>query len=250
MFQEHHGKHTVRDVTLWIAQLIYLKNKIGESLMNKHKGFEMVGLFAALALSMSSAFAQQTLTRADCQTIINQAVAAANAEDSLFRPDPATTKMHIACIDRQGKVRGFDSMADAWAGSIDIARAKAYTALAFSSNQNALSTRDIGCLSQPGGPLWQIGNSNRPAIVFPGQPPKALKRHGLIEFPGGLPLYKGSPGELVGGIGVSGDGVDQDENVAEAGAVGFETPAAIRSDTVLQLPYTDDPDPATGDPCK
>ena len=212
--------------------------------MNKHKGFEMVGLFAALALSMNSAFAQQTLARADCQTILNQAGAAANAEDSLFRPDPATTKMHIACIDRQGKVRGFESMADAWAGSIDIARAKAYTALAFSSNQNALSTRDIGCLSQPGGPLWQIGNSNRPAIVFPGQPPKAFKRHGLIEFPGGLPLYKG--GELVGGIGVSGDGVDQDENVAEAGAVGFTPDPAIRSDTVLQLPYTDDPDPGHG----
>jgi uncharacterized protein GlcG (DUF336 family) len=70
---------------------------------------------------------------------------------------------------------------------------------------------------------------------------QTIKMRGLIEFPGGLPLYRG--GELVGGIGVSGDGVDQDEDVAKAGAVGFEPDPAIRSDTVLGLPYTDDPCP-------
>jgi hypothetical protein len=53
-----------------------------------------------------------------------------------------------------------------------------------------------------------------------------------------MPLYAG--GELVGGIGVSGDGVEQDENVAEAGAKGFEAPKAIRIDTVTNngVPYT------------
>ena len=39
--------------------------------MNKQKGSEMVGLFAALALSASSAFAQE-LTSNDCQTILNK----------------------------------------------------------------------------------------------------------------------------------------------------------------------------------
>jgi uncharacterized protein GlcG (DUF336 family) len=80
----------------------------------------------------------------------------------------------------------------------------------------------VGALTQPGGPLWNIGNSNR--------------QDGLIEFPGGMPLYRN--GELVGGIGVSGDGVEQDENVAEAGAKGFEAPKAIRADTVAGAPYT------------
>ena len=115
-------------------------------------------------------------------------------------------------------------MADAWVGSINIAKAKAFTSVAFSSDENALTTRTLGPLTQPGGPLWNIGNSNR--------------QDGLIEFPGGMPLYRN--GELVGGIGVSGDGVEQDENEAEAGAKGFEAPKAIRVDTVTNggAPYT------------
>ena len=58
-------------------------------------------------------------------------------------------------------------------------------------------------------------------------------------FPGGFPLYKN--GLLVGGIGVSGDGVDQDDLIAFTGHAGFEAPAGMRSDTVrvrgVALPY-------------
>jgi uncharacterized protein GlcG (DUF336 family) len=130
--------------------------------------------------------------------------------------------MHIVVVDRGGRLVGQRSMADAWVGSISIAKSKAFTALCFSSNENALTTRTIGALTQPGGPLWNIGNSNR--------------QDGLIEFPGGVPLYHN--GELVGGIGVSGDGVDQDERVAVAGSKGYEAPKAIRADTVAGAPYT------------
>jgi hypothetical protein len=45
----------------------------------------------------------------------------------------------------------------------------------------------------------------------------------------------------VGGLGVSGDGVDQDDYVTAGGAVGFEAPAAIRADQIVidgvRLPY-------------
>ena len=58
-------------------------------------------------------------------------------------------------------------------------------------------------------------------------------------FPGSLPLYKN--GVLVGGLGVSGDGVDQDDFVTAAGAKGFEAPTAMRADQVevdgVRLPY-------------
>lgn len=37
---------------------------------------------------------------------------------------------------------------DAWRGSIEIAIAKAYTALAFSSNQQALDSRTLGRLAR------------------------------------------------------------------------------------------------------
>jgi uncharacterized protein GlcG (DUF336 family) len=64
-------------------------------------------------------------------------------------------------------------------------------------------------------------------------------RNGIQIFPGSAPLYKN--GVLVGAIGISGDGVDQDDIVAAAGCEGFEPNAAIRSDQVfvrgVRLPY-------------
>jgi hypothetical protein len=54
-----------------------------------------------------------------------------------------------------------------------------------------------------------------------------------------LPLYKN--GVLVGGLGVSGDGVDQDDYVTNEGAQNFQAPTTIRADQVLiqsvRLPY-------------
>ncbi|MCG3199678.1 MAG: hypothetical protein GHCLOJNM_04202 [bacterium] len=169
-----------------------------------------------------------SLTSADIKKILDQGEAAAKKQVSLLRVNAEgkkqRTKMHIVVVDRSGRILGQRSMEDAWLGSIHIARAKAFTALAFSSNENALSSRSIGALSQPGGPLWRIGNSNA--------------GDGIIEFPGGLPLYK--DGLLVGGVGVSGDGVEEDENVAEGAAKGFEAPKAVRVDTVTGggVPYT------------
>lgn len=55
--------------------------------------------------------------------------------------------------------------------------------------------------------------------------------NGITIFPGGVPLYAG--GRLVGAIGVSGDGVDQDDLIASAGAQGFEAPPERRSDTIV-----------------
>ena len=63
--------------------------------------------------------------------------------------------------------------------------------------------------------------------------------NGIQIFPGSVPLYKN--GALVGGVGVSGDGVDQDDIVAAMGSAGFEAPPAIRSDRVfvrgVRLPW-------------
>jgi hypothetical protein len=52
-------------------------------------------------------------------------------------------------------------------------------------------------------------------------------------------LYRN--GTLVGGLGVSGDGVDEDDYVTSAGTKGFEAPANIRADQIsingVRLPY-------------
>src|SRR6185503_18848778 len=120
----------------------------------------------------------------------------------------------IAIVDRDGTLLAVRSMSDAWVGSYDIAIAKGRTATFFSSYQNALTSRVIGDLSQPGQPLWQIGDSNQIGVSG-----GANSRNGLVCFPGGVPLYKN--GRLVGAIGVSGDGVNEDEHVAFSGAIGF-----------------------------
>ena len=187
-----------------------------------------VVVIAAAGLFVAATLPPASLGADEITKILDQAEQAAKKEESLLRVNAEgkkqPTRMHIVVVDRGGRVVGQRSMADAWVGSISIAKAKAFTALAFSSNENALTTRTLGPLTQPGGPLWNIGNSN--------------KKTGLIEFPGGVPLYRGA--ELIGGVGVSGDGVDQDEEVAVAGAKGFEAPKAIRVDTVLKnaVPYT------------
>jgi uncharacterized protein GlcG (DUF336 family) len=63
--------------------------------------------------------------------------------------------------------------------------------------------------------------------------------NGITIFPGGVPLYKN--GALAGAVGISGDGVDQDDLIASAGAAGFDAPAEKRSDQLVirgvRLPY-------------
>jgi len=68
--------------------------------------------------------------------------------------------------------------------------------------------------------------------------PSRLK-NGITIFPGGVPLYKGD--RLVGAVGISGDGVDQDDLVASGGASGFDAPPEKRCDRLVvrgvRLPY-------------
>ena len=60
-------------------------------------------------------------------------------------------------------------------------------------------------------------------------------------FPGSAPLYRGTAKELIGGFGVSGDGVDQDDVATVAGESGFAAPLPLRADQLIvngvRLPY-------------
>ena len=104
--------------------------------------------------------------------------------------------MNIAIVDEGANLVAFHRMDSAWLGSIDIAIRKAKTARFFDMNSG-----EIGKLSQPGGPLYNIEHSNG----------------GLITFPGGVVL-KDESGKIIGAIGVSGGSVEQDHEVASAGA--------------------------------
>merc|ERR1712198_76691 len=101
---------------------------------------------------------------------------------------------NIAVVDKGANLVGFLRMDGAWLGSIDIAMKKARTAVLFSRD-----TGDLGGRTQPGGDIYSLEHSNG----------------GLITFPGGVPLITAS-GRMVGGIGVSGSTVQNDQAVAVA----------------------------------
>jgi len=103
------------------------------------------------------------------------------------------TKMNIAIVDAGCNLVAFERMDEAWIGSIDIAIKKARTARYFD-----MDTGEIGKLSQPGGPLFNIEHSNK----------------GLISFPGGVVLREN--GQIIGAVGVSGSSVENDHTVAAA----------------------------------
>lgn len=81
--------------------------------------------------------------------------------------------------------------------------------------------------------LASLGGPIVPCSSIPGLP------NGIQIFPGSVPLYKN--GVLAGAIGVSGDGVDQDDLIGAAGANGFAPAPAIRSDQIfvrgVRLPF-------------
>lgn len=119
------------------------------------------------------------------------AIAAAKAKATEIK-----TLMNIAVVDAGANLVAFVHMDDAWLGSIDISQKKARTARYFN-----MPTGEIGKLSQPGGSLYNIEHSNG----------------GLITFPGGVPIRDGQ-NRIIGAIGVSGDSVENDHAVAQAGA--------------------------------
>ena len=55
-----------------------------------------------------------------------------------------------------------------------------------------------------------------------------LNQSGIVWFPGSVPLYRGDT--VIGGLGVSGDGVEQDDYVSELGSDGFHPPDSLRVD--------------------
>jgi uncharacterized protein GlcG (DUF336 family) len=102
-----------------------------------------------------------------------------------------------------------------------------------------------GAFSLPAG-TWSVFNTGLQLDLVKGGllssscvPGEPRLRNGITIFPGGIPLYKG--GRLAGAIGVSGDGVDQDDLIALAGSAGFEAPPERRSDQLVvrgvRLPY-------------
>jgi uncharacterized protein GlcG (DUF336 family) len=171
--------------------------------------------------------------------------------------------MVIAVADLDGTIIGLRRMQDSTVFSIDVAASKARNMVYFNSSARAaadlnqvptgtaVTNRTISFGSQPFFPPGIDGSSAGPFFNLYLQDlanpctqgvqagPPNVNKSGIVFFPGSAGLYRN--GALVGGLGVSGDGVDQDDYVTNGGTKGFEAPADIRADQIsingVRLPY-------------
>jgi uncharacterized protein GlcG (DUF336 family) len=149
----------------------------------------------------------------------------------------------ISVVDTSGEVLGAFATPDATLFSYDVAVQKARTSVLFSDAQAAWSTRGLGEFAQAfypagqqqkdaEGPIYQLQDGITACLAADalGAPPDGRFRNGITVFPGGLPLYRN--GTLVGAVGVSGDGVDQDDIVAFSASDGFRPTEGMRCDSL------------------
>ena len=158
-------------------------------------------------------------TEAALRDLLNAAPAAGGEAGGLFHG----TRMWGAIVNRSGEICTYaTSTADpsqVWPGSQAIAKSKAYTANAFSLDTLPLSTARLYTFTQPGHSLWSLGQSNlfEPKYLAPPTGQAGGREQiagGLIFFGGGVALYD-SGGNIIGGLGISGDTSCTDHEIAK-----------------------------------
>ena len=211
----------------------------------------LVGPIAGSALSLS-----------DVTAIVQNAIRQAELTRAAIRlPAGTRARMVISVADTDGTILAIYRMADSTIFSIDVALTKARNVVYFSGPNRdardlpgipagtAVTNRTIGFAAQPyypsgiwnslPGPFAALLASDLANPCTQGHQPANPNQSGVVFFPGSAPLYRN--GQLIGGLGVSGDGVDQDDFVTARGAQGFEPPAALRADQLsiraVRLPY-------------
>lgn len=220
------------------------------------------------------------LSAAEVEAIISAARAQALAIRGAIRlPLRSRSSMVLAISDTAGNLLGAFRMDDATVFSIDVAIAKSRNVVYFSNPDiapidtydcpgptaaecrldrvaippsTAITNRTLSFAAQPFFPSGIDGTQPGPyrltfindsaAPCTNGGEPANGRQNGIVFFPGSAPLYR--DGVLIGGLGISGDGVEQDDIVTVAGTVaapGYEPPSRIRADQIkvrgVRLPY-------------
>ena len=229
------------------------------------------------------------LSQNDVMDVVNAAISTAqNTRAAIRLPINRPAAMMISVSDLDGNFLAIYRIHDATIFSIDVSAAKARNVVYFSSTAGELpgvyADNNPGSIDLPGAPAGTSitnrtisfgaqpfyppgidGSGNGPFFNLylqdtanpctQGSQPANQHQNGIVFFPGSLALYRN--GVMVGGLGVSGDGVDQDDFVTSGGAAettytnssdpaqtgqGFEAPTAIRADQIVirsvRLPYT------------
>jgi uncharacterized protein GlcG (DUF336 family) len=202
------------------------------------------------------------LTAQEVTQIVTNAINTANIERAVIRlPIGQRARFVIAVADLDGSILALNRMPDATIFSIDVAVAKARN-LAYLVGPNpdpqdlpgvpvgtAVTNRTISFGAQPlfppgidgsgPGPFFELYKYDTAHPCTNGHQPPNANQSGIVFFPGSVPLYKA--GKLVGALGISGDGVEQDDYDSAQAYVGFEPADSIRADQIIlqnvRLPY-------------
>lgn len=168
--------------------------------------------------------AQNAQAQADCSALpshqtLTQALRHAVEPDDKDANGGLGNHMWAVVVDRSGAICGVaysgNEMDQQWPGSRAIAAEKAFTANGFSLPNFALSTANLYWPSQPTNSLYgaEAGNPVNPEPLYLGpasnwgtenDPLIGRRIGGTIVFGGGLALYN-PEGDLIGGLGLSGD---------------------------------------------
>ncbi len=202
------------------------------------------------------------LSADDVRGIVQKAIDRATVTRAAIRlPLGSRTRMVISVADPGGNILAIYRMPDSPIFSIDVALTKARNVVYFSSLDRdardlpgvppgtAVTNRTVGFASQTffpsgiydsrPGPFADMYAADLAVPCTLGRQAANANQSGIVFFPGSAPLYRN--GVLVGGLGVSGDGVEQDDYVTAGGAQGYEPPANMRADQIVlrgvRLPY-------------
>jgi uncharacterized protein GlcG (DUF336 family) len=204
------------------------------------------------------------LTVGNVDTIVRRAIDQANRTRAAIRlPLGSAARMVIGVADLDGTLLAVFRMPDATIFSIDVAASKARNVVYFSSATRnpgdmpgfplgfSMTARTIGFGAMPLYPAGIDGTAPGPffgdyrrdvlnVCTQAQDPNNPGNQSGIVFFPGSIGIYAG--GRLVGGLGVSGDGVEQDDLVTAAAVTpDFVAPPEIRADRVLiggvRLPF-------------
>jgi len=203
---------------------------------------------------LAGPLAGSKLTAMEVDGIVQRAVATAKKTRAAIRlPLNRYARMVIAVADVDGTILALHRMPDATVFSIDVAVAKSRNVAYFSqhglpgqSGGVAVSNRTIAFGSQPFFPSGIDSNVLSPrngpwysslfltdlaAPCSQGAQPANANQNGIVFFAGSSPLYRGT--ELVGGLGVSGDGIEQDDYVTYFAAGPFLPDEELWADQVV-----------------
>jgi uncharacterized protein GlcG (DUF336 family) len=162
------------------------------------------------------------LTLAEVEALVERSIRTAERARALIRlPLGRRTRMVIGVGDLDGTILALYRMPDSTIFSLDVAVAKARNVVYFSGDGTlpglppgtAVTNRSISFGAQPlfppgisrtnPGPFFDLFLFDTANPGTQGDQPANPNQNGIVFFPGSVPLYR--DGELVGGLGISGD---------------------------------------------